>query len=112
MLCIVLLAACSDKEDAPVVVEDSPIDIITLNVDVVLPADITNLWQDAIDLAQANIALAQQRLPQQVKLNLRYHDEHSENLDQLAFDLTHPKEGDDTCHAIIGPYHSSNAQTS
>jgi glycosylphosphatidylinositol transamidase (GPIT) subunit GPI8 len=111
MLCIVLLAACSDKEDAPVVVEDSPIDIITLNVDVVLPADITNLWQDAIDLAQANIALAQQRLPQQVKLNLRYHDEHSENLDQLAFDLTHPKEGDDTCHAIIGPYHSSNAQT-
>ena len=110
-ICMLLLAACSDKEDAPVVVEDSPIDIITLNVDVVLPADVTNLWQDAIDLAQANIALAQQRLPQQVKLNLRYHDEHSENLDQLAFDLTHPKEGDDTCHAIIGPYHSSNAQT-
>ena len=110
-ICLLLLAACSDKEDAPVVVEDSPIDIITLNVDVVLPADVTNLWQDAIDLAQANIALAQQRLPQQVKLNLRYHDEHSENLDQLAFDLTHPKEGDDTCHAIIGPYHSSNAQT-
>ena len=110
-ICMLLLAACSDKEDAPVVVEDSPIDIITLNVDVVLPADITNQWQNTIDLAQANIALAQQRLPQQVKLNLRYHDEHSENLDQLAFDLTHPKEGDDTCHAIIGPYHSSNAQT-
>ena len=55
MLSIFLLAACSDKEDAPVV-DDSPIDIVSLNVDVVLPADITNQWQNAIDLALANIA--------------------------------------------------------
>jgi glycosylphosphatidylinositol transamidase (GPIT) subunit GPI8 len=107
---VLLLAACSDKEEAPVV-DGSPTDIITLNVDVVLPADITNQWQNAIDLALANFDKAQQKRERKISLNLRYHDEHSEDLDQLAFNLTHPKEGDDTCHAIIGPHHSDNAQT-
>jgi len=93
------------------VVDGSPADIVSLNVDVVLPADITSQWQNAIDLALANIAKAQQKREKAIRLNLRYHDEHSEDLNQLAFDLTHPREGDDTCHAIIGPYHSDNAQT-
>ena len=110
LISLLLLAACSDKEDA-LVVDGSPADIVSLNVDVVLPADITSQWQNAIDLALANIAKAQQKREKAIRLNLRYHDEHSEDLNQLAFDLTHPREGDDTCHAIIGPYHSDNAQT-
>ena len=110
LISLLLLAACSDKEDAPVV-DGSPADIVSLNVDVVLPADITSQWQNAIDLALANIAKAQQKREKTIRLNLRYHDEHSEDLNQLAFDLTHPREGDDPCHAIIGPYHSDNAQT-
>ena len=108
MLC--MTAACSDKEDAPVV-DGSPIDIVTLNVDVVLPPYIQTRWKNSIDWAMENIAHAQQNLNKQVKLNLRYHDEDTEDLEQLAFDLTHPKEGEDTCHAIIGPYSSDNAQT-
>ena len=54
---------------------------------------------------------AQRKLEKRVELRLRYHDEDTEDLEQLAFDLTHPKAGDDTCHAILGPYHSDNAQT-
>ncbi|MBQ7179749.1 MAG: ABC transporter substrate-binding protein, partial [Bacteroidaceae bacterium] len=57
------------------------------------------------------IAKAQQMENRQVKLNLRYHDEDKEKLDDLAYRLTHPEEGEDSCHAIIGPYHSDHAQT-
>ena len=55
--------------------------------------------------------LTQQRQQRQVRLNLRYHDEDTENLEQLAYDLANPAPGNDTCHAIIGPYHSDNAMT-
>jgi hypothetical protein len=93
MLTAVLLLSCQ-KDDAPVVddpvVDGSPIDLVTLNVDVVLPADITNKWQNTIDLALANIAKAQQKMNRKVCLNLRYHDEDTEVLEQLAYDLTHP----------------------
>lgn len=82
---------------------------VTLNVDVILPQDIRGQWQNSIDWAQENIAKAQNKLPVQVRLNLRYHDEDAVDIDKLAYDLTHPQEGDDTCHAIIGPYHSDNA---
>ena len=100
--------ACSDDDDnntAP----PKEVDIITLNVDVILPTNIQTQWQNAIDLAQTNIAKAQQKLGRQVKLNLRYHDEDAEDLSALGLRLT-SLTGADTCHAIIGPYHSSNAQ--
>jgi hypothetical protein len=84
-------------------------EVMTLNVDVILPADIRTQWQPSIDWALRNIEVAQQTLTQRVSLNLRYHDEDTEDLDALAYRLTHPAEGEDTCHAIIGPYHSSNA---
>ena len=84
---------------------------VTLNVDVVLPPDIREQWQNSIDMAMDNIAKAQQRMNRKVVMNLRYHDEDTEDLDKLGYALTHPEEGDDTCHAIIGPYHSDNAQT-
>ena len=82
---------------------------VTLNVDVILPEAIRQQWQNSIDWAQENIAKAQNKLTTQVKLNLRYHDEDKEDLDNLGYELTHPEEGADTCHAIIGPYHSDNA---
>ena len=104
-----LTAACNDREDVDT--DDSQTVIVTMNVDVVLPTPILTQWQNSIDWAMENIVHAQQGLNKQVKLNLRYHDEYVEDLDQLAFKLTHPQEGDDTCHAIIGPYHSDNAQT-
>ena len=106
------LTACSDKDDQPVdITPQSDVIVKTLNVDVVLPASIKDQWQNTIDLALANITKAQQIENKQVRLNLRYHDEDKENLDELAYTLTHPEEGDDTCHAIIGPYSSDHATT-
>lgn len=104
------LTSCHDDDNngsAPVVQVEETV----LNVDIILPADIRSQWQNAIDWAQENIALAQTKQTRRVRLNLRYHDEDTEDLDALGYKLTHPSEGDDTCHAIVGPYHSDNATT-
>jgi len=103
--------ACSSDDDTTPAVPVETAEVTTLNVDVVLPASVQDEWQLTIDMAMDNIKQAQAKLKRQVKLNLRYHDEDTEDLDVLAYNLTHPKAGDDTCHAIIGPYHSSNAMT-
>ena len=109
MLTAVLFVGCKSDDDA-VVDPSGPKEVTTINVDVVLPASIRSQWQSSIDWALANINKAQQQQSSQVRLNLRYHDEDTENLDKLAYKLTHPEAGEDTCHAIIGPYHSSNAK--
>ena len=112
VLLTLTLAACSDKENLPSPTEEGEgIQLRTLNVDVILPASIQQQWQNTFDWALANIAKAQQIESSQVKLNLRFHDEDTENLDDLAYNLTHPEEGEDTCHAIIGPYYSDHAIT-
>ena len=106
------LVACSDKDDKAA--DNTPktnAEVRVLNVDVVLPTNIQQQWKNTIDWAMANIAKAQQIESKQVKLNLRYHDEDTENLEVLAYNLTHPEEGEDTCHAIIGPYYSDHAGT-
>ncbi|MCR4603948.1 MAG: ABC transporter substrate-binding protein [Prevotella sp.] len=102
-----LLFSCKDSDDtAPSKVAE---EVTTINIDIVLPASIQSQWQNTIQMAMANIEMAQQVLPNKVKLKLRYHDEDTEDLEQLAYSLTHPQEGEDTCHAIIGPYHSDHA---
>lgn len=103
------LYGCTSDDKAESVDPPTPSEVITLNVDVVLPANIRAEWQPSIDWALANIHAAQQLQSREVQLNLRYHDEDTENIDALAYQLTHPEAGADTCHAIIGPYHSSNA---
>ena len=116
-LCILMLSglsmSCSDKDDdnndSKVVV--SNVDTIAVNVDIVLPASIQEQWKNTFDWALENIAKAQQADSKLVRLNLRYHDEDTENLDNLAYKLTHPEKGEDTCHAIIGPYYSDHATT-
>ena len=107
LLVTISLTGCHDDDDQVPAIPDPK--IITLNIDVVLPDDVRSQWQNSIDWALQNIAKAQQRQPIQVKLNLRYHNEDTEDLEQLAYSLANPVEGDDTCHAIIGPYHSDNA---
>ena len=103
------LYGCTSDDKTEEVVPPTPSEVITLNVDVVLPTDIRAEWQPTIDWALANIHAAQQLQSREVQLNLRYHDEDTENIDALAYQLTHPEEGADTCHAIIGPYHSDHA---
>ena len=112
LLCslMLLLLSCSEDNVSSVpVVSDVPTD--TLNIDIVLPQAKRESWQNAIDWAMENIKEAQQLRKNRVMLRLRYHDEYGEDLDSLAYRLANPQEGDDTCHAIIGPYHSDNAQT-
>ena len=104
---VAVLCGCSDDDKSTPVT--APAVVTTLNVDVVLPADIRKQWQSSIDWALDNISKAQQQQHHQVKLNLRYHDENTVDIDALGYQLTHPEAGADTCHAIIGPYHSAHA---
>lgn len=103
----VVLGSCQDHEEDSAKI--SPQDL-TLNVDVIIPKEIENTWSNSIQWALDNIKKAQQQCPQNVRLNLRFHDEDREDLGTLAFNLTHPQSAADTCHAIIGPYYSSHAQ--
>lgn len=113
ILFAVMLAAvvygCKSDDDNTSEAPTAPTEVTTLNVDVVLPAEIRSEWQPAIDWALANISKAQQQQSYQVKLNLRYHDENTVDIDALGYQLTHPEAGADTCHAIIGPYYSGHA---
>ena len=96
MLAAVLFTGCK-KDDDSSTSDFTPKGVTTLNVDVVLPADIRTQWQPSIDWALANLSKAQQKQDYQVKLNLRFHDEDKENLDKLAYKLANPEAGDDTC---------------
>ena len=104
VLALLAVAACGkdDKESS------NPREKV-VNVDVILPPDIVVQWRHSIDWAMDNIAQAQRNCERKVRLNLRYHDEETEDLDALGYKLSHPEEGADSCHAIIGPYSSDNA---
>ncbi|MBQ8097356.1 MAG: ABC transporter substrate-binding protein [Prevotella sp.] len=108
------LASCSDDDAAPAPLQQ---EVVTVNVDVILPLTMQASWRYAIEDALGNIDRAQQSCSKRVKLNLRYHDEDDEDLEALAYALAHPGRGDDayvqpdTCHAIIGPYYSAHART-
>ncbi len=114
---VVLIASCSSKDDDPIAEQQPPVPVVpdytekVYNVDVILPSSIRTQWQHTIDWAMNNIEKAQLKEKQRIRLNLRYHDEDKEDLETLGYDLTHPKEGEDTCHAVIGPYNSSNAMS-
>jgi hypothetical protein len=107
LLAGMMLTGCHDDDQDNSTIQQT--EVVTLNVDVVLPADILKQWQSTIDWAQENIANAQRQLPRQVKLNLRYHDEDTEDMEALSRRLV-GLTGADSCHAIIGPYRSENAQ--
>ena len=113
LLVAMLLVGCKsdDNEEVEPVIDLTGVEFVTVNVDVVLPKLVQEQWQYATEWALENIEIGQQKLSRRVKLNLRYHDEDTADLQELAFKLTHPEAGEDTCHAIIGPYHSDNAQT-
>ena len=111
-LCSLTLMLFSCREDhVPITPATSHVPTDTVNIDVVLPQALRESWQNAIDWAMENIKNAQLLRQSRIMLRLRYHDEYGEDLDSLAYRLANPQEGDDTCHAIIGPYHSDNAQT-
>lgn len=106
---LMALAACSDDDDNGTARPDA--DVTTLNVDIILPRDIYAQYKNTIDWQLANALKAQQTLDRQVRLNVRYHDEDTEDLDHLGYTLSHPEDGDaDTCSAIIGPYYDEHAR--
>lgn len=110
-LVVLFAVGCHDDETEKTEIPAEARTTTTVNIDVILPAEIRTVWQPSIDWALDNIAAAQKNLSSKIVLNLRYHDEDTEDLDRLAYNLTHPEEGGDTCHAIIGPYYSAHAST-
>lgn len=109
LLLLPLLAACT-SDDTSVLPTTSSQSVETLNVDVILPQEVQKEWQPVITLALENIEEAQKNLRYRVSLNLRYHDEDAADLEQTVYNLCYPKEGDDTCHLIFGPYRSVKAE--
>ena len=107
---LLLLSACKSDDEPGGLSEPSVVD--TLNIDIILPADIRTSLQPAIELAVENIRASQRGLSRQVGLNLRYHDEDtpSKELQQTLYSLCFPEAGADTCHLIIGPYNIDNAR--
>lgn len=112
---IVVLASCKNDDDTPVAVTPQQ-QVISLNVDVILPNSVWQSLQPAVSDALSAIDDAQEKCSKRIKLNLRYHDEDTDDLTKLAYALANPGKGDapsasaDTCHAIIGPWHSDNAR--
>lgn len=102
---------CSSDDSVQTPETPTSVQIVdTLNVDVILPNDIRTLWEPTITMALDHIAEAQEKLPRRITLNLRYHDEDAADLEQTVYKLCFPKEGDDTCDFILGPYRSSKAE--
>ena len=110
MVALTAFWACTSDDDPVVVEPTKPLSLDTVHVAVVLPQYILEDWQYSIEYALKNIAKAQQLEQHKVFLKLHFYDEEAEDLDRLAFRLVMPEEGDDSISAIVGPYHSSNAQ--
>ena len=100
-----MMAACQDSDEASAA---APKGTVTLNVDVIMPSSLREQHHNSIGWAMENIEKAQRQRSTRVRLNLRFHDEDTEDLGSLAFDLTHPRSAGDTCHAIVGPMRSVN----
>ena len=75
------LWSCSDEADTAA---SNKVQTVTLNVDVIAPSGIYNQWSNAVHMALDNLQRAQVSQRKQVKINLRFHDEDTENLEQLA----------------------------
>ena len=71
-LSLFTLFSCQDDKDTTPDQKDA--EVVKLNIDVVLPTDIREQWQNSIDMAMDNIAKAQQKMDRKIVLNLRYHE--------------------------------------
>ena len=75
LACVVTTGCKSDDDDNGGSTKPEAAQVKVINVDVILPKTVQQQWQNSIDWALTNISRAQTGLKQQVKLNLRYHDE-------------------------------------
>lgn len=81
--------------------------VTTYKVAVVMPQERQNEWERIADWALQNIANAQVGLPEQVRLNIEWHDENSSDLEIWLKDVAN----DNSYVAVVGPYSSSQAHT-
>ena len=106
LLCIVA-SGCSDDN----INNESNISKPTIEktVVVVLPMEngLSDHWKNIFTLLSYNIDIAFSAQEKAVKLNIEYHDESTENLDELAEQLAVR----DDVYAVIGGLYSSNAKT-
>lgn len=106
LLCV-LESSCSDDKmnDGPNLSKPT----IEKTVVVVLPMEngLFDHWKNIFTLLSHNIDLAFSAQEKSVKLNVEYHDESTENLDELAEQLALRND----VYAVIGGLYSSNAKT-
>lgn len=95
-----VLLACSDKFD-------SDQNQRTYKIAVVMPGDRQEEWQRTVQWAMDNLHEAQAGLHEEVRLSLQWIDENSADIQAQLKTIAN----DESCTAIIGPYHSRNAHS-
>ena len=101
LVCVLFLSACGGK-DVPVPGAHTQ----AYKVAVVMPRSLWESEKPVVQQALANVAKAQEGLPERVTLDLEWIDEDAANLEAEAYRITH----DDSYAAIIGPKYSRDAR--
>lgn len=94
-----MLVCCTDRYN------EGNSNTTTYKIAVIMPEDRQQEWSRIADWALKNIEEAQAGLPNQVKLDIEWFDENSENLSNYLKTIAN----DTSYSAIVGPYSSSNA---
>lgn len=105
-LFLLLVCSCSENNDVEPA-EAKP--VVEKTVAVVLPMEdgLKVHWEQIFRLLTHNMHLAFSGQDKEVKLNLEFHDETTEELEQLALNLA----ARDDVYAVIGGLYSDNAST-
>ncbi len=81
--------------------------VTTYRIAVVMPQERQDEWERIADWALQNIASSQVGLPEQVRLDIEWHDENSSDFETWLKNVAN----DNSYMAVVGPYSSSHAHT-
>lgn len=103
----IISTGCSDTPDPGIVVDNK--ETIDKTVVVVLPMEngLQSHWQNIFTLLEHNTQLAFSSQQKCVRLNIEYHDESTENLEDLARSLSIRED----VYAVIGGLYSSSSRS-
>lgn len=102
LLLLLCLSGCVDDNRS----EIDKTEAVSYKVAVIMPKSQQNRWGRIADWVSENLKKAQQGLPKTITLDIEWKDEDAEDLEAYVKQVA----DDDSYVAIIGPYHSVNAE--